>query len=89
MELAPISGAFAGILSECVGKSELVAIFQQICDGLDGDVRGLQKNLTLLQLHILDVLFGGVAYLSLEDAAEIAAVNAQHVGQGGYDAHCQ
>lgn len=84
MELAPISGAFAGILSKRVGKSELVAIFQQICDGLDGHVRGLQKNLTLLQLQILDILFGGVACLPLEDAAEIAAVNAQHAGQGGY-----
>nr|WP_296441132.1 hypothetical protein [uncultured Acetatifactor sp.] len=84
MELAPISGAFAGVLLESVGESELVTVAQQMGDGLDGHFCGFQEDFGFFQLLGLDILFGRAAYLALKDAGEIAAVNARHVGQGGY-----
>ena len=84
MELAPISGAFAGVLLESVGESELVTEDQQMGDGLDGHFCGFQEDYGFIQLLGLDILFGRAAYLALKDAAEIGAVNARHVGQGGY-----
>ena len=58
MELAPISGAFAGVLLESVGESELVTVAQQMGDGLDGHFCGFQEDFGFFQLLGLDILFG-------------------------------